>query len=68
VKSANYGTYTGEKLRANPLPSIHGDSEISSVTVNRQNIKFDRIIIKGSEYTSVTLTPGLTYIISVNYF
>jgi len=50
------------------LPSIHGDLEISSVTVNRQNIKFDRIIIKGSEYASVTLTPGLTYLISVNYF
>jgi hypothetical protein len=36
--------------------------------VNRQNIKFDRIIIKGSEYGSVTLTPGLTYIINANYF
>jgi hypothetical protein len=49
------------------LPVVHGELQINSVNVNHIKVRFDSILIKGSEYASVTLTPGMSYKIEVFY-
>jgi hypothetical protein len=49
------------------LPLVYTDRKISAIRINRQNVKFDIIIIKGSAYASVPLNPGRIYNISARY-
>jgi hypothetical protein len=49
------------------LPVVHDNLKIKSIEIEGQIRKFARWKIKGSEYAVVTVTPGITYNISVKY-
>ncbi|WP_318349268.1 hypothetical protein [Aquipluma nitroreducens] len=49
------------------LPLIHGGLKIKSITIDGFSPKFEKRMIKGSEYAMVTVNPGKVYTVSVNY-
>jgi hypothetical protein len=49
------------------IPANHGQMKIKHIALNGQESPFELIIIKGSEYASLTVPAGNAYNISVNY-